>query len=145
MISKLKKPIYWLLKHRSESQYSIYIIIITLFTQNTWLLQLLTILVLNFEQVQWTTCCLVKKQCRPWWDAAVCSISSGSTLFVQACLSECLQYIQYSILIFGENKAWHFIWMICLYSQNRLSISSLALTLLFCICNKDHFCLMVHS
>ena len=25
-------------------------------------------------------------QCRPWWDAAFCGISSGSTLFAQACL-----------------------------------------------------------
>ena len=28
------------------------------------------------------------KQCRLWWDVAFCSVSSGSTLFAQACLSK---------------------------------------------------------
>ena len=28
------------------------------------------------------------KQCGPWWDTTFCGISSGSTLFAQACLSQ---------------------------------------------------------
>ena len=27
-------------------------------------------------------------QSRPWWDAAFCGVSSGSTMFAQSCLSE---------------------------------------------------------
>ena len=33
-------------------------------------------------------CWMSGKQCRPKWDAAFCGVSSGSTLFAQACLSE---------------------------------------------------------
>ena len=29
-------------------------------------------------------CLMSGKQCRPWWDAAFCSVSSGSTLLAQA-------------------------------------------------------------
>ena len=33
--------------------------------------------------------CLMRgKRCRPWWDAAYCGVSSGTTLSAQACLSE---------------------------------------------------------
>ena len=39
----------------------------------------LTILILMFEEVQFTTllmCQTTSTQCRPWWDAAFCTISS---------------------------------------------------------------------
>ena len=58
------------------------------------------------------------KQCRPWSDAAFCSIWSGSTLFAQASLSQytgLLQYLNYIyhliIPLFGDMhmaKAWCF-------------------------------------
>ena len=31
------------------------------------------------------------KQCRPWSDAAVCGVRSGSTLFIQGCVSQYLE------------------------------------------------------
>ena len=34
--------------------------------------------------------CMYSKQCRPWWDAAECGVSSRSTLFAEVCLSEYL-------------------------------------------------------
>ena len=37
-------------------------------------------------------CWMSGKQCRPWWDATFCIISSGSTLFAQAWLSEYSNY-----------------------------------------------------
>ena len=45
---------------------------------------------LNFEQVFFTTCkfknhWMSSKQCRPWSDAALCGVWSGSTLFCQPC------------------------------------------------------------
>ena len=39
------------------------------------------------------------KQCGPWWDATFCGISSGSTLFAQACLSEYIAPDKRAILI----------------------------------------------
>ena len=41
-------------------------------------------------------CLMSGKQCRPWWDAAFCGVSSGSTLFAPASLSEYLRLIRYS-------------------------------------------------
>ena len=40
-------------------------------------------------------CCMFAKQCRPWSDAAFCSIWSGSTLFVKACMSQFLELLRY--------------------------------------------------
>ena len=73
--------------------------------------QLLIKLVLKFEQVQFTThcaknCWMSGKQCRPWWDATFCGISSGSTLFAQASLSVYLWYMGCMLMddIYSEYK-----------------------------------------
>ena len=48
------------------------------------------------------------KQCRPWTDAAFCGVWSGSTLFAQACPSQCLGKISLILkkmgLLGGEKK-----------------------------------------
>ena len=79
---------------------------ITIFTLSIWTPQLLTVVSLEFEQGQVTThvvsknCWISGKLCRPWWDAAFCGISSGSTLFAQAWLSKYIPWIWYAILDF---------------------------------------------
>ena len=60
-------------------------------------------------------CCMYGKQCRPWSDAAFCSIWSGSTLFAKACLS---QYLLWYIF-FQRKKIWQFMWIICLADNSR--------------------------
>ena len=41
-------------------------------------------------------CCMYGKQCRPWSDAAFCSVWSGSTMFAKAYLSQYLGFLWYT-------------------------------------------------
>ena len=54
------------------------------------------------------------EQCRPWWDTTFCSVSYGSTLYAQACLSKYLWYICYQaktvyyyFINFSEDRRFH--------------------------------------
>ena len=55
-------------------------------------------------------CCMYDKQCRPWSDAAFCSIWSGSSLFTRACLSQylgLLYYVMATHLKCHSEALWH--------------------------------------
>ena len=60
------------------------------------------------------------KQCRPWSDAAFCSIWSGSTLFAQACLSQYYGSLRYQWTRNGKNL---FVFWIAKTVHNKNKIS----------------------
>ena len=105
----------------------------TIFTIGTQTLELLTILVLKFEQVNLNTCIDVSKfklpdeakQCKPWSDATFCGIWSGSTLFAHLRPTDYLTFttlwafsaddrLMIFFLFFPENRIWHFMQIVSL-------------------------------
>ena len=74
---------------------------------------LLTILVLKIWNSQFyyllmglEYCYMYGKQCRPWSDAAFCSIWSRSTLFAKAYLSQYLGLLRYYLFMYLKPTQW---------------------------------------
>ena len=83
----------------------------------------LTIFVLKFEQVDFTTMCLkywiCGKQSRPRSDAAFCGVWSGSTLFAQASLTKSWFWIK-------NNTCIRLCFSVCCQIWNYIDIFSLS-------------------
>ena len=59
-------------------------------------------------------CWMSGKQRRSWWDVAFCGVSSGSTLFAQACLSKCIR----------KNTVYREEWCLFCFRPKQLDIAN---------------------